>query len=57
MNKGVVEHLEKLTGKNLWIAKFSKTPFLQNTPGRLILGFLCNVTKMGYYQQCLEKLR
>ena len=57
MNKGVVEHLEKLTGKNLWIAKFSKTPFLQNTPGRLILGFLCNVTKMGYCQQCLEKLR
>ena len=37
MKKGVLEFLAKFTGKHLWFAKFSKTPFLQNTPGRLLL--------------------
>ena len=50
MKKGVLENFAKFTGKHLWFAKFSKTPFLQNTPGRLLLAFSCNVTKMGYYQ-------
>ena len=47
MKKGVLENFANLTGKHLWFAKFSKTPFLQNTPGRLLLAFSCNVTKMG----------
>ena len=34
MKKGV---LGNFTGKHLWFAKFSKTPFLQNTSGRLPL--------------------
>ena len=34
MKKGV---LGNFTGKHLWFAKFSKTPFLQNTSGRLLL--------------------
>ena len=46
MKKGVLENFAKFTGKHLWFAKFSKTPFLQNTPGRLLLAFSCNVTKM-----------
>ena len=33
--------------KGPWFAKFSKTSFLQNTYGQLLLAFLCNVTKMG----------
>ena len=57
MKKGVLENFAKFTGKHLWFAKFSKTPFLQNTSGRLLLAFSCNVTKMGYCQQYLEKLR
>ena len=55
MKKDVLENFAKFTGKHLWFVKFSKTPFLQNTPGRLILAFSCNVIKMGYCQQCLEK--
>ena len=47
MKKDVLENFAKFTGKHLWFAKFSKTPFLQNTPGRLLLAFSCNVTKMG----------
>ena len=47
MKKGVLENFAKFTGKHLWFAKFSKTPFLQNTSGRLLLAFSCNVTKMG----------
>ena len=38
-------------GKHLWFAKFSKTPFSQDTSGRLLLAFSCNVTKIGYCQQ------
>ena len=30
MKKDVLEFLAKFTGKHLWFAKFSKTPFLQN---------------------------
>ena len=56
MKKGVLENISKFTEKHLWFAKFSKTPFLQNTSGQLLLAFLCNITKMGYCQQCLEKL-
>ena len=37
MKKGVLENFAKFTGKHLWFAKFSKTPFLQNTSGRLLL--------------------
>ena len=55
--KGVLENFAKFRGKHLWFAKFPKTPCLQNTPGRLLLAFSCSATKMGYYQQCLEKLR
>ena len=47
MKKDFLENFAKFTGKHLWFAKFSKTPFLQNTPGRLLLAFSCNVTKMG----------
>ena len=31
MKKGVPENFAKFTGKHLWFAKFSGTPFLQNT--------------------------
>ena len=31
MKKGVLEKFAKFTGKYLWFAKFSGTPFLQNT--------------------------
>ena len=31
MKKGVLENFAKFTGKHLWFAKFSRTPFLQNT--------------------------
>ena len=48
---GVLENFAKFTGKHLWFVIFSKTPFLQNTPGRLLLAFSCNVTKMWYCQQ------
>ena len=57
MKKDVPENFTKLTGKHLWFAKFLKTPVLQNTPGPPPLAFLCNATKIGYCQQCLEKLR
>ena len=57
MKKGVLENFAKLTGKHLWFAKFSKIAFLENIPGRLLLAFSCTATKMGYCQQCLEKLR
>ena len=43
--------------KDMWFAKFSRTPFLQNTSGRLLLFFPCNFTKMRHCQQCLENLR
>ena len=55
--KAVLENFAKFTGKHLWFAKFSKTPFLRNTPGGLLLAFSCNGTKMGYCQRCLENLR
>ena len=45
--KSVLENFRKFTGKHLWFAKFSKTPFLQNTSGRLLLAFSCNVTNNG----------
>ena len=41
MKKGVLENFAKFTGKHLWFAKFPKTPFLQNTPGWLLLAFSC----------------
>ena len=31
MKKGVPENFAQFTGKHLWFAKFSGTPFLQNT--------------------------
>ena len=34
MKKGVLENCPKFTGKQLWFAKFSGAPFLQNTSGR-----------------------
>ena len=37
MKKSVLESFAKFTGKHLWFAKFSKTPFLQNTSARLLL--------------------
>ena len=47
MKKDVLENFAKFTGKHIWFAKFSKTPFLQNTLGRLLLAFSSNATKMG----------
>ena len=52
MKIGVLENFAKFTGKHLWFAKFSKNYkfskiFLQNSSGRLLLAFSCNVTKMG----------
>ena len=47
----------KFTGKQLWFAKFPKTLFLQNTSGRLLLVFSCKLTKVVYWQYCLENLR
>ena len=47
MKKGVLENFAKFTGKHLWFAKFSKTPFLQNTSGRLLLAFLATLLKWG----------
>ena len=52
MKEGVLENFAKFTGKHIWFAKFSKARFLQNTSGRLLLAFSCNITKMGYCQQC-----
>ena len=39
MKKGDFENFEKFTGKQLWFEKFSRTLFLQNTSGRLLLAF------------------
>ena len=47
MKKRVLENYQKFTEKYLWFAKFSKTPFLQNTSGQLLLASSCNVTKMA----------
>ena len=33
MKKGVRENFPKFTGKHLWFASFSKTPFLQTASG------------------------
>ena len=40
-------------------AKFIRTSFSQNSSRQLLLllAFLCNFTKMGYCQQCLENLQ
>ena len=48
MKNGVLENFAKFTGKHLWFVKFSSTPFLQKTSGRLLLAFPCNFTKMGH---------
>ena len=37
MKKSVLESFAKFTGKHLWLVKFSKTPYLQNTSARLLL--------------------
>ena len=47
MKKGILENFAKFTGKLLWFAKFSKTSFLQNTPGQLLPAFSCNANKWG----------
>ena len=47
MKKGGLESFAKFTGKHLWFAKYSKTPFLQNTPGRLLLAFSWALLKLG----------
>ena len=57
MKKIVLEKFREFTGKHIWLAKFSKTPFLQNKSGRLLLALSRNFTKMGYCQQSLENLR
>ena len=57
MKKGVLENFAKFTGKHLWFEKCSRTPFLQNSSGRLLLAFPCNFIKMGHCQQCLENPR
>ena len=31
MKKGALEHFAQFIGKHLWFAKYSVTPFLQNT--------------------------
>ena len=50
----VLENFAKFTGKHLWFAKFSKSPFLQNTSERLLLAFWCNVTKIVCCKQNLR---
>ena len=58
INKDVKKrHRHRCFPKNF--ATFLRTPFLQNTSGRLLvlLAFPCNFTKMGLYQQCFENLR
>ena len=37
MKKGVLENFVKFTRKQLWFAKFSGTPFLQNTSATVTL--------------------
>ena len=37
MIKGVLENFAKFTGKHLWFAKYSRTPFLQSTSATLNL--------------------
>ena len=52
-SRGVLENLAKFTEKHLWFAKFSRTPFLQNTSPTvtlLKLGTANNVRKtLGDY--------
>ena len=54
MKKDVLENFAEFEGQHLWFAKFSKTPFLENTLGRLLLVFYATLLKWGV--QCLEKL-
>ena len=54
MKKGVLENFAKFTGKHLWFAKFSKTPSLQNTSGRLplLLAFQKQPPEVFYEKKC-----
>ena len=54
MEKCVLENFAKSTGKHLWFAKISKTPFLQNTFGRLLLllAFEKQPPEMFYEKRC-----
>ena len=45
----------KIHRKTLLVCKIFKNTFLQNTPGRLLLAFSCNATKIWYCQQCLDE--
>ena len=47
MKEIVLENFAKFIGKHLWFAKFSKTPFLQNTSERLLLAFRATLLKWG----------
>ena len=42
---GVLENFAKFIEKHFWFAKFSKTSFLQNTSGRLLLDFRATLLK------------
>ena len=57
MKKGVLENFAKLTEKHLWFAKFSKTLFLQNTSGRLLLllAFQKQPPEVFYEKRCSYK--
>ena len=47
MKRDVLENFAKFTGKYFWFAKFSKTPFYQNTPGGLLWLFRATLRKWG----------
>ena len=47
MKKGVLENFAKFTGKHLRFAKFSKTPFLQNTLDDCFWLFRATLLKWG----------
>ena len=54
MKNDVLENFAKFTGKHLWLAKFLKIPFLQNTAGRLLLAFRETLLKRGTANRVLK---
>ena len=46
----------KIHRKTTLVCEIFKNTFFTEHPGRMLLAFSCNITKMEYCQQCLEKL-
>ena len=57
MKKGVLENFAKFTGKHLRFAKFSKTPFLQNTLDDCFWLFRATLLKWGTANNVWNNLR